>query len=347
MQEPTEDRPVIQGQIGLCGARRVFLGFAPAGLLHRSSFADVLDETTGTGYQRRFAASHSLEFRKYIQSARATTIPLTFNLRPNDPAPWALHESPTGSATLQLDLRGGPVLAQVDCQHRLGFLKDLPISLAFMTFVGLTIREEMEVFSIINSKAKGLNSSLLDFHESRLTSDLSTAKPEIYIALRLNELEESPWRQRLDLGGSTTVGMRRYASLRTMQKAVRRFLRTSRILDSYEADEALRVVVSFWRAVSLVLAEEWRTPRRNFVTKGIGVYSLMSLAADLFIDARRSSLVCDEAFFAGALSDFLRDIDWSSAGPLRGFGGAAGADQALALLRNVRARNRLKVLTNG
>src|SRR5690606_13440801 len=121
------------------------------------------------------------------------------------------------------------------------------ISLAFMTFIGLSVEEEMEVFNIINSKAKGLSSSLLDFHQSRLTSDLSTAKPEIYIALRLNELEESPWRHRLDLGGSKSVGMRRYASLRTMQKAVRRFLRGSRILDGHSTDEAVRVVVNFWR----------------------------------------------------------------------------------------------------
>jgi hypothetical protein len=216
-----------------------------------------------------------------------------------------------------------------------------------MTFVGLSVHEEMEVFSVINSKAKGLNSSLLDFHESKLTTDLSTAKPEIYIALRLNELVDSPWYRRLDLGGSKSVGMRRYASLRTMQKAVRRFLRGSQILEKISTEEALRVVVAFWRAVAFVLSSEWNSPRTNFVTKGIGVYSLMSLAADLYLDAARSVLVCDEAFFAGALSDFLPDVDWSSGGPLRGFGGAAGADQAFVLLREVRARSRLKVLSSG
>ena len=323
------------------------LGLAPASQLHRASFADVLDEDTGTGYQRRFNASHSLEFRKYIQAPRSTTIPLTFNVRPSVRQPWILRELAAGTATLRLDLSDGPVLAQVDCQHRLGFLKDVEVPLAFMTFLGLSVREEMEVFNVINSKAKGLNSSLLDFHESALTSDLSAAKPEIYIALRLNELEESPWFRRLDLGGSTTVGMRRYASLRTMQKAVRRFLRGSRILDSVETDDALKVVVAFWRSVATVLAPEWRTPRNNFVTKGIGVYSLMSVAADLYLDGRKARISCDEAYFTGTLSDFARDVDWSSNGPLRGFGGTAGADQALALLRSVRTRKRLKVLTNG
>jgi hypothetical protein len=32
--------------------REVFLGFAPANILHSLSFADVLDEDTGRGYQR-------------------------------------------------------------------------------------------------------------------------------------------------------------------------------------------------------------------------------------------------------------------------------------------------------
>ena len=51
-------------------------------------------------------------------------------------------------------------MAQVDCQHRLGHLSDLPIMLPFMCFIGLTEREEMEVFNVINSKAKGLSTSL-------------------------------------------------------------------------------------------------------------------------------------------------------------------------------------------
>jgi hypothetical protein len=41
-----------------------------------------------------------------------------------------------------------------------------------MTFVGLSEREELEIFSVINSKAKGLSGSLLDYHASRLSNDV-------------------------------------------------------------------------------------------------------------------------------------------------------------------------------
>lgn len=337
----------IFGSVGLCGSQKVFLGFAPASLLHSVSFADVLDEESGNGYQRKFSDQHSLEFRRYIQRTCATTIPLTFNLRPNSAKHWKLTEQRDGYATLQIDQSYGRIFTQVDCQHRLGYLKDLPIPLAFMTFIGLSVREEMEVFNVINSKAKGLSSSLLDYHVSKLSADLGAAKPEIYVALKLTETPESPWYRRLDLGGKKTVGTHRYASLRTMQKAVRRFLRESGILDQKTADDAFAVVQSFWVAVTKVLSKEWNDTRKHFVTKGIGVYSLMSMAGDLYVESKKRKVNCDTDFFIGVLSDFITDIDWSSQGPLKGFGGASGADQALDLLRKARAKRRLRVLSNG
>ena len=62
---------VFDGIMGMSAGREVFLGFAPANLLHSLSFADVLDEDTGRGYQRRFNPAHSLDFRKYIQQEKA------------------------------------------------------------------------------------------------------------------------------------------------------------------------------------------------------------------------------------------------------------------------------------
>ncbi|MGE0356511.1 MAG: DGQHR domain-containing protein [Burkholderiales bacterium] len=347
MQQRDSARTTIKGATGTCGQRKVFLGFAPAALLHATSFADVLNEESGKGYQRRFNKEHSLAFRKYIQKEGATTIPLTFNLRRSSPKHWSLEEHSDGSATLSIDSTQPRIFTQVDCQHRLGFLKDLQISLAFMSYIGLSVKEEMEVFSVINSNAKGLSSSLLDYHEARLSEDLGKAKPEIYIALKLTESESSPWHRRLDLGGNRTVGTHRYASLRTMQKAVKRFMRESGTAGDHTADELFSVVLNFWTAVTQTLPDEWSNPRKHFLTKGIGVYSLMSLAGDLYKEAERQRIACDTAYFVGALSDFISDIDWSTRGPLSGFGGASGADKALEHLRTARNKRRLKVVRHG
>ena len=331
-------RPVVcKGIVGLCGGREVFLGFAPAAILSSLSFADVLDETIGRGYQRRFSKDHSQAFRRYIRTEGASTIPLTFNLRNTPPGQWELVRAKS-SAQAQLRIQTGAekVLAQVDCQHRLGYLSDLEVPLAFMTFLGLSIEEEMAIFGIINGKAKGLSSSLLDFHEAQLTSKLGTIRPELLIALRLADDARSPWYQRLDLGGEPTVGMLRYASLRTMQKASKRFLKESGALSGEATNTLAEVAIDFWIAITETLQREWTNPRKYLVAKGVGVYSLMSLAGELYREGIASGVRCDSAYFSSRLSDFIGNIDWSSNGPLRGYGGTTGADQAFELLRTIR-----------
>lgn len=330
----------ISGIIGRCGDREVFIGFAPASILAQVSFADLLDETTGKGYQRRFHREHSLEFKRYIQQTNASTIPLTFNLRPDHSQHWKLKREfdKSNAATLQISDSQIRVMAQVDCQHRLGYLGDSPIQFAFMTFIGLTVAEEMEVFRVINGKAKGLSGSLLDLTEAKLAADnLSTFKPELYIALRLHEDPQSPWHHRLDLGGKSTVGNKRQASLRTMQNATKRFLREVKFPPSSNHDTTVRLLIDYWTAVSIVLPNEWAAPRTHMLTKGIGVYSLMSLAGVLTREAIQTSRKCDLDYFISKLSDFIDRIDWSNHGPLQGYGGVSGAQAVLALLTQMRS----------
>lgn len=336
----------LRGIVGWSAKRRVFIGFAPAELLHRLSFADVLDEDTGRGYQRRFNPKHSLDFRKYIHRPNSSTIPLTFNLRPGPDKAWCLDEGQP-IASLRIKSAAGKVLAQVDCQHRLGFLSDTSVPLPFMTFLGLSEKEEMEVFNIINSKAKGLSTSLLDFHDASLASDLAVERPELFIALHLNQNTESPWYHQLDLGGNSTSGLFRRASLRTMQKAVKRFLNQTKILSKHAPLFAFQVLLDFWIAVSMVVREAWENPRRHLINKGVGVYALTAIAGDLYRESEESGQACDKRFLIAKLSDFIAEIDWTGTGQLAGLGGQTGVKSALHTLRSARSRKTLKVVPRG
>jgi DNA sulfur modification protein DndB len=340
------DEAVIECIIGKCAGREVLLGFAPADLLHAASFADVLDEDTGRGYQRRFNPQHSLDFRRYIQKDNSATIPLTFNLRPRTDRVWTVTRRAGRKATLKVANGAGKVLAQVDCQHRLGHLADLSIELPFMCFVGLSEREEMEIFNVINSKAKGLSPSLLDFHDAQLSRDLAGDRPELFIALFLKNDPRSPWFRQLDLGGASSSGMRRRASLRTLQKAIKRFLTKTKISHSQPVDAVAYLVLEFWVAVSIAMQAQWSTPRKHLLAKGIGVYALMELAADLYNEAPSDNQY-DRKYFAAALSDFANDFDWSTDGPLKGLGGLAGVQKAVGLIREARRKVRFKVVSNG
>src|SRR5207302_1363747 len=155
---------------------------------------------------------------------------------------WSVHRLTPPGALLRLRLDEGKILTQVDCQHRLGHLNDLEVSLPFMCYIGLSEREEMEIFNVINSKAKGLSTSLLDYHDATLTADLARERPELFIALHLNNSPSSPWYRQLDLGGTTTSGMTRRASLRMMQTAIRRFLTQTKVTRFRSPEEVAQMV---------------------------------------------------------------------------------------------------------
>jgi DGQHR domain-containing protein len=335
----------LSGILGRSADREVLLGFAPARVLHAISFADVLDEDSGRGYQRRPNPQHSLDFRRYIQRTGSSTIPLTFNVRPGTPNAWRVARTAAG-ARLEINADAGRVLAQVDCQHRLGHLHDLDTPLPFMCYLGLTEREEMETFSVINSKAKGLSTSLLDFHAATLATNLAEERPELLIALHLNTDTASPWCRQLDLGGKATSGLRRRASLRTMQKAVKHFLVQTRAEKVVPVEAVAAAVLAFWSAVAYVLESAWAEPRRHLLNKGVGVYALMTIAGDLVQEAGDIS-ACDKRYFIATLSEFLPLLDWSTEGNFRGLGGEAGVKEAVTLIRNSRKRRRLKVVERG
>jgi DNA sulfur modification protein DndB len=329
---------------GSSAHRPVLLGFAAADVLCRLSFPDLLDEDSGRGYQRPFNERHSQDFRRYIKKLDSSTIPLTLNLRRSTTDEWRLVDLPDGRVSLEIAANAGKIMAQVDCQHRLGHLGDLPIPLPFMCFIGLSEREEMEVFSVINSKAKGLSTSLLDFHAAQLAEALAEERPELFVALQLNNLEDSPWHRRLKLGGKVTSSPKRIVSLRMMQLAVHEFLKATKLLPKTPIEDIVRMLLDFWQAVGAVLPKEWADPRHHMLTKGVGVYALMRVAADIVAECREAGRPCDKRAFTTALSDFACGVDWSTSGPLKGFGGQGGVKQAVEFIRDARKRARYKVV---
>lgn len=332
----------IKGIQGFSGGVNSFLGFAPANILYATSYIDVLDEQSGNGYQRRFNDRHSLDFRHYIQESSSTTIPLTFNLRPVHSEHWKIQGE--GADSELLIVVDEKVLSQVDCQHRLGYLADLDITLPFIAFIGLSEKQEMAIFNVINSKAKGLPGSLLDFHETKLVEDIEKVKPELVIAVRLNDDQASPWYKMLDLGGERTSGIQRRASLRTMQKAIRVFIRSISMNNPLAHEVLYEVVLSFWKAVVTVLPDEWDAPRKHMLCKGIGVYSLMAIAADMYLTKTELEHLKWYEYFRTKLGSFATTFDWSNQGPLKGLGGEAGVKQATEILRLARKTTQLRAI---
>lgn len=321
---------ILPGQLGFCGNQEVFLGFAPANLLHSCSFADTLNEDTGEGYQRPFSREHSRSFKQYIEQPETSTIPLTFNLRPGLSHLWSLerHKAPKSSFLLLQPKK--PCLAQVDCQHRLGDMAISNISFAFMSFIGLDLRTEMSLFNIINSKAKGLSSSLTDYHQTKLVFDLAEEAPHLLLAKRLNEDAYSPWYKLVRYGGETTSGLMRRTSFRMLQTSIRKLIKQMRSYGIYEIEIQYSAIVNFWNAVKDVFPEEWADHRHHLLAKGIGLYSLMELLGYL-LSLNNSKM--DREYFKNKLNLLKSSIDWKSDGMFSDAGGKKGAHEVFNTIK--------------
>ena len=314
--------------VGRCGQLPVILGSAPASDLFAVSFADVFDEAAQAGYQRPCDRRHAQEFRVYIEQPGATTIPLTFNLRGSPGSAWQLApaDGPDGSAAklrIRVPAPGEErVVARVDCQHRLEMMSESRVPLAFQCFLGLTPQDEMRVFSVINSKAKGLNPSLIDYHHSVLM-DVARDAADLYIAKRLHYDPASVWHKNLKLGGTATQGAARRMTLRGMRHAVQIFLHHA-LVGELPIEEQYQIVAALWTAIVRTWPNAWNAPRKHLLTKGIGVQGLSLIGADVVKLALSEGDELTEVTFERHLSR-LRDFDWSNTGSLRGLGGRGGA----------------------
>ncbi len=70
----------------------------------------------------------------------------------------------------------------------------------------------------------------------------------------------------------------------------------------------------------------------------------MRIAADIYNETQAAGRACDRRAFTTALSDFADAVDWSTTGPLKGFGGQGGVKAAVEHIRDVRKRSRYKVV---
>jgi hypothetical protein len=127
-----------------------------------------------------------------------------------------------------------------------------------------------------------------------------------------------------------------------MQKAAKGFLRRIQPGRRTSAEDAARLALAFWVAVERVIPHVFTHARTHLVTKGIGVYALMELAAEL-VNEQNSNAAMDADAFVLALADFAPQFDWSSGGPLKGLGGEGGVSAALRLICEARNRLRLRV----
>ena len=165
----------------------------------------------------------------------------------------------------------------------------------------------------------------------KLLDDLAAEAPHLYIARRLNEDANSPWYRMIRYGGERTSGLKRRTSLRMMQKSVQRFLREFPNGALGGIDESYDLVARYWRAVRRAFPDEWADHRHHLLAKGVGLYSLMLLLADIVKASGPEGLT--EGRLVGVLEGLKDHVDWRSQGMFAHAGGQKGAREVYLVLK--------------
>src|SRR5262249_48248062 len=95
--------------------------------------------------------------------------------------------------------------------------------------------------------------------------------------------------------------------------------------DQYE------IVRDFWSAVAAVWPRAWSQPRTHLLVKGVGVTALSMLAGEVVTSLLAREQPADVGTFVAYLSP-LADVDWSTSGTFKGFGGRHGGSEVHQLL---------------
>jgi DGQHR domain-containing protein len=233
--------------------RTIYRGCIRAKDLYPALWIDRYDEDVNhLGYQRPFNKERSKDAARYAEEESKGFWPeAILNIRAKDDeaktpiVQYAFKpiapDSPYGTLTVDYDetkvkefgseqMPFERAFSQVDCQHRLGMMKNSDKEITVCIFERLTRLEEALIFRVINEKQVKISTSLVDLLVFRLgKGDLY--KPTHAWALKLNSDPVSPFYEKVNTGGAKVMGRTYIVSLRTLRECLKLMLGNDQIPD--------------------------------------------------------------------------------------------------------------------
>jgi len=310
-------------------------------VLRQIADVDVCDPARGRpdGYQRPREDSRCRQLARYIEQ-EDSILPnsLLLNIRPDGPRS-SFHSLPTdrGFGYLELPLERGAAWI-VDGQHRNGAFEftseeyqDLPLPAVFID--GFDRVREATTFFVVNSKQKNVSPSLkyfdlMRFADKELRRWLEGPEGDWKVRAgqlveRLNNDEDSPWYQRINLTGAR--GTKRPVNLVSFITALQTVVQ-DRWFNTLPDARQVELLKQFWNAVRVVWPQPWRSnkPREYVLLKSLGVYAMSHVAIELFHICRRIS-----DFSEQRMVELLEPLQgaaygWRSDSPIAAYGGMKG-----------------------
>ncbi|OBA06003.1 hypothetical protein A9P44_03530 [Paenibacillus polymyxa] len=294
---------------------------------HQLLYVKPYDLLNGRGYQRPVDKKRCLDFSKYLSKGdEALFSPVLLNAASD----WEfISYDKTRPFFGRLLCKARASL--MDGQHRVEgaqiYTKETnsEITIPFLAFHCLDEEEEIKLFDIINTKAKGIGLSLSKYLR-RDSDDLS------WVATELMVRRDSPFHQ---IG--TIIGKRTKEKHVTLQNAYRMLylLTNDQFFSSLSKEEKMNLSLSFFKCVQETLPQEWGDYKGYKLTHIVCLEALSIIGKELFL--RYSNEKRNQIDIQKVLKSInkLTVIDWSIEGPLKYLKGLSGSKSLATDLRTL------------
>lgn len=239
---------------------RIFSFVLDSETFDRIAFVSRRDDDKDEGYQRNLSKQRAADIAHYIDKENGCL--------PNSILVSLEEGAAYDEKTKTLQIPDTPRAAWViDGQHRMFGLRQAKTryDLAVTAFLGLDVAEQAKQFKIINSKQKGVPTSLL-YDLLDLTKDGTYVQQRGHeLAVKLNEDPESPWYGQIDMTGS---GDGLITQTRVVT-ALESLISERGTLFLYSEEEQYGILRNYFTAVKTIFPSDWGN-KNSVLTKALG-----------------------------------------------------------------------------
>lgn len=297
--------------------RVAYQGFVSSQIAVNFSYSKLYNDSSGKGYQRPINVKRCHDFANYLsQGEDSLYTPILLNAAGN----WEFHAYDKHRPNLgRLICKKKATL--MDGQHRLGGIKeyinetDTTLNVPFLAFHYLDEDEEIKLFDVINTKAKGIGTSLSRYL-NRDNDDFS------WVATNLILKPESPFFNKATLTGKRTKV--KNITLQNLYNMVKLLTKKSE-LEKLSKEKKLNLSLFYFNTIKELFPDEWEDNKLYRMTH-ITCLNALSIAGNKIINENylMKSQQPDSVKIAQILIN-LKEIDWLSTGDLRYLKGTAGS----------------------
>jgi len=268
---------------------------AQSDLLRTIATVSRREEDSEKGYQRHLRETRLKQIARYIDDKRGV-IPnnIILDFFDKDVSVDPKHHT----ITIPTNRKCAWV---IDGQHRLfGFEHSKSqYPLLVIGFLQLKQEEQVGIFVTINTEQKRLPSSLCLDLLNIIGSEEDINRRCRELVAKLNEEEESPWYDLVDMTGEGAG----FISLVNFVRKVKPLISSTGVLKSYTFEEQYGALANYWSAIKAVYVEQWG--KKSFLlTKTVGFGALMNLFPTVFT----KTLAMKSNFTVSSIVDVFRLI---------------------------------------